>query len=172
MNHESHIILMCKGLSEVRATTDVAAFLDRLQEPVGVSPHNLLKKYMDAETATLTTRAEFVQYILQTWERKVSDKVGDPAKKYCYCKDIQSGRMVQCDGCQDWFHYTCAGLPDNFSSLDDWYCENCLSTTTTPSVCICGGQEDPNRETLVCRGICEGLFHPECLGVNIDRLRK
>ena len=116
------------------------------------------------------SRAEFIQYILQTWEKKVSEISGGPAKTYCYCKSKESGRMVQCNGCQDWFHFTCAGLAEDFSSLDDWYCRNCLSVKDPQAVCICDGQLDPNRETLMCQGDCQGLFHPDCLGLNIEEM--
>ena len=106
MNHESHIILMCRGLSEVRATTDVGDFLGELQETEAVSTHFLLKQYMDADPATLTTRAEFVQYILQMWEKKVNESLDNPAKTYCYCNSEESGRMVQCDGSVSYTHLT------------------------------------------------------------------
>ena len=35
----------------------------------------------------------------------------DEPQKYCWCRGIDDGRpMVQCDGCDEWFHSACMGL--------------------------------------------------------------
>ena len=35
----------------------------------------------------------------------------DKIQKYCWCRGIDDGRpMVQCDGCDEWFHSACMGL--------------------------------------------------------------
>ena len=35
----------------------------------------------------------------------------DEPQKYCWCRGIDDGRpMVQCDGCDEWFHSSCMGL--------------------------------------------------------------
>ena len=33
---------------------------------------------------------------------------------FCECRQPESGRMVQCDQCQEWFHDDCVTVPDVF----------------------------------------------------------
>ena len=55
-----------------------------------------------------------------------------PAKLYCKCKCPDSkDDMIACDGpCQDWYHFECVGIPDNFRSIAMWYCEECFLKET------------------------------------------
>ena len=55
-----------------------------------------------------------------------------PAKLYCKCKCPDSkDDMIACDGpCQDWYHFECVGIPDNFRSIAMWYCEECFLKQT------------------------------------------
>ena len=54
-------------------------------------------------------------------------------KAYCICKSAYNKNqpMIGCDGpCQDWYHFGCVGIPQNFRSIADWYCENCFYKLT------------------------------------------
>lgn len=54
-------------------------------------------------------------------------------KAYCTCKSAYNKNqpMIGCDGpCQDWYHFGCVGIPQNFRSIADWYCENCFYKLT------------------------------------------
>jgi hypothetical protein len=43
---------------------------------------------------------------------------------YCYCRLIDAGeKMVCCDGCDQWFHTSCAC--DDSVSTDHWFCKKC-----------------------------------------------
>lgn len=55
---------------------------------------------------------------------------GDPDEAiYCICQSTSNGEpMVGCDGptCKyEWFHFSCVGLPWNWTSTDDWFCPEC-----------------------------------------------
>ena len=41
-------------------------------------------------------------------------------------RDAKNDLMIQCDGCDKWFHYVCMGL-DSSSDMSEieWYCYNC-----------------------------------------------
>lgn len=54
----------------------------------------------------------------------------------CTCGGTDDGReLVQCDGCQNWYHWQCIGvesLTDLGSEEDPWYCPACVSRTGAP----------------------------------------
>ena len=57
-------------------------------------------------------------------------------KAYCICKSAYNKNqpMIGCDGpCQDWYHFGCVGIPQNFRSIADWYCESCFYKLTKGS---------------------------------------
>ena len=135
--------------------------------------YNALRFYVDPKkdvNKILIQRAQNVQYILKAWESKSNEKLGKPAKTYCYCKEEEWGKMIECDGCQGWFHFTCAGLEEDFLPLEEWYCENCSSVTHRDELCLCNALHDATRTTIKCRGKCNTEYHPECLGLDIDEM--
>jgi len=90
---------------------------------------------------------------------------------YCVCKaDYRADKpMIGCDGpCEDWYHFNCVGIPQDFRSIAEWYCEGCFLSITggTRSVCLCGGKFEPAHELIRCRGRCRRLYHPGCLGLD------
>eukprot|EP00090_Calanus_glacialis_P022857 TRINITY_DN35198_c0_g1_i2.p1 TRINITY_DN35198_c0_g1~~TRINITY_DN35198_c0_g1_i2.p1 ORF type:complete len:436 (-),score=144.34 TRINITY_DN35198_c0_g1_i2:166-1473(-) len=97
---------------------------------------------------------------------------------YCVCKsDYRADKpMIGCDGpCEDWYHFNCVGIPQDFRSIAEWYCEGCFLTITggTRNVCLCGGTFEPAHELIRCRGRCRRLYHPGCLGLdNEDMVRR
>ena len=57
-------------------------------------------------------------------------------KAYCIRKSAYNKNqpMIGCDGpCQDWYHFGCVGIPQNFRSIADWYCESCFYKLTKGS---------------------------------------
>ncbi|ODQ50903.1 hypothetical protein SAICODRAFT_40817, partial [Saitoella complicata NRRL Y-17804] len=51
----------------------------------------------------------------------------DDQALYCTCRKPQGKRwMIQCDGCDDWFHGTCVKINEVDEGLiDKWYCPGC-----------------------------------------------
>jgi len=46
---------------------------------------------------------------------------------YCFCRQPYDERfMVQCDGCQEWFHGDCVGVKEEDNVGDEWRCSECL----------------------------------------------
>ena len=57
--------------------------------------------------------------------------------KYCYCREGESGLMIECGKCKEWFHSTCLNLPE--STLNQtllYFCKECLSRDTRKSLKI------------------------------------
>ena len=161
MNHESHIIIKCNSLKQIRDTTDIASFLAKQDGSQDTTGHRTSKTYLDPKvkiSETLIERVNTIEYIMKA-----------VPKTYCYCKLRASGSMVQCDDCMDWFHYRCANLDENFMSLEDWFCRNCQDMPTIVMDC-CNTQRDDSRISMRCRGNCKRVFHPDCLGLDPDNV--
>ena len=44
------------------------------------------------------------------------------------CKRPDDGSpMIGCDTCDDWYHYTCAGIKDEPGEDESWFCKKCIS---------------------------------------------
>ena len=57
----------------------------------------------------------------------VLEKSKEKRPLYCYCKSVESGRMIACDdeSCLiGWFHFECVNLMRK--PRGDWYCLDCL----------------------------------------------
>ncbi|CDO93608.1 unnamed protein product [Kluyveromyces dobzhanskii CBS 2104] len=66
--------------------------------------------------------------------RKHDPKTGEDL--YCICKKPDSGElMVGCDGCDDWFHFSCLKIPENYRDLVfSFYCSYCTAGITGPAL--------------------------------------
>lgn len=65
----------------------------------------------------------------------VDDTDDDYDKLYCTCRTpYKKGQfMIQCDGCNDWFHGSCVEVtPEMAETMDKFYCPNCLGTSKPP----------------------------------------
>lgn len=51
----------------------------------------------------------------------------DDSKVYCFCKKPWQGRfMLQCDGCDEWFHGACVDItPSEALDIDEYHCRGC-----------------------------------------------
>lgn len=52
-----------------------------------------------------------------------SASLGQQRETYCICGGCAWGRMINCDGCEDWFHFSCVGL---HSGRKSWFCPRCF----------------------------------------------
>ena len=69
--------------------------------------------------------------ILQLKQRQLEDFL-DRCARNCVCGEPDTGAMVQCDGCKNWFHLTCAKLTEeNAQALPRYDCLMCLRMTVT-----------------------------------------
>ena len=56
---------------------------------------------------------------------------------YCYCREGESGLMIECGKCKEWFHNTCLNLSE--SSINQtllYFCKECISRDTRKSLKI------------------------------------
>ena len=102
-------------------------------------------------------------------KKKDTEKKGK--KLYCKCQSAASDDMIQCDHCDQWFHFPCVGIPDEFSSIASWFCEDCFLSLNKGSVelCICGEWFEADHELVRCRNqACLKFCHPSCLNLDSE----
>ncbi|KAL4454018.1 hypothetical protein ABPG74_003901 [Tetrahymena malaccensis] len=57
----------------------------------------------------------------------------DENKAYCICRGYSGEESIGCDGCQDWFHFSCIGLkPQLGNVLKKYYCMGCCKRFNRP----------------------------------------
>lgn len=102
----------------------------------------------DARAALLSKKSVRTLSYRQQKRRKQAEDESD--EEVCICHGIDDGReLVQCDGCQTWYHLQCIGIR-NIAELgreeDPWFCPACeernRSSTPEPEVV-------PRQPTLV-----------------------
>lgn len=93
----------------------------------------------DAKSALLSKRSvrELSQRLL--WRRNTGGD-GNGEEMVCICDEPDNERdLVQCDGCQIWYHLDCIGI-QSMSELgreeDPWFCANCADVRTPPPVML------------------------------------
>lgn len=72
---------------------------------------------------------------LPSWCPKYNPLKHDPVTNqevYCICKKPDEGElMVGCDGCDDWFHFSCLKIPEQYRRLvSSFYCPYCQAGIT------------------------------------------
>lgn len=82
----------------------------------------------DAKAALLAKRSvRALSYRKERREREMRDEDSD--EELCICGGVDDGRpLVQCDGCQTWYHLWCLGISDIRvlgREEDPWYCRQC-----------------------------------------------
>ena len=88
----------------------------------------------DARTALLSKRS--VRELSQRLLRRRN--AGGDGSGVCICNEPDNERdLVQCDGCQVWYHLDCIGI-ESTSELgreeDPWFCADCAEVRTPPPV--------------------------------------
>lgn len=60
-----------------------------------------------------------------------SEGESDDGKTWCICNGPDDGRkMINCDGCENWFHLKCLKIPDQVGDLiKDFFCPACTTET-------------------------------------------
>ncbi|AAS51341.2 ACR115Wp [Eremothecium gossypii ATCC 10895] len=89
----------------------------------------------DAHYHTLAANRWSIAMSLPDWCPPFQGTKQDPSTGedvYCICKKPDGGElMVQCDGCGDWFHFTCIRIPSAYKSLVfSFYCPYCQAGIT------------------------------------------
>ena len=98
-------------------------------------------------------------------------------KKYCYCKYGESGIMINCDKCSEWFHDECLGLSESeISNIEQFFCNECLNinselhvvyrkplkiTAHQNDLLYCYCRESEYGHMVEC-GKCRDWFHSDC----------
>lgn len=103
----------------------------------------------DARAALLSKKSvRTLSYRQQKRRKQAKDEESD--EEVCVCHGIDDGReLVQCDGCQTWYHLQCIGIR-NIAELgkeeDPWFCRACeqRSESSTPEP-----EMVPRQPTLV-----------------------
>lgn len=69
--------------------------------------------------------------------------------------------MVGCDGCDDWFHFSCLKIPEKYKELVfSFYCPYCQAGITGPSSRAAAGQVEERRTIWKRKCRLSGCFKP------------
>jgi len=92
---------------------------------------------------------------------------------YCYCKYGESGIMIECEKCGEWFHDECLGLSESeINNILNFYCIECLNKNSSLSLtfkvppaatslhCYCNEKE---YDRMFECGKCRLWFHSGCI---------
>jgi len=99
---------------EVMAAAEAAEpFLARLPSPE--EEDELPRKRSNSDGAQASTKR------FKESSRKEDDEI-----EYCICRMPEFGFMLECEGCNEWFHGKCVGVTRRHD-IDDWRCPNCVA---------------------------------------------
>ncbi|KRY93622.1 Transcription initiation factor TFIID subunit 3 [Trichinella pseudospiralis] len=76
-----------------------------------------------AEQVHLSNVGRFPEQSTETENNETADD--DWYCPYCFLGERKGVAMVGCDGCDNWFHYDCAGVITEPPSNEPWYCNGC-----------------------------------------------
>lgn len=91
----------------------------------------------DARAVLLAKKSvRALAYRNQRRQRELAEE-GNEDAVICICNGRDDGReLVQCDGCQTWYHLQCIGIR-NIAALgreeDAWFCRSCVTRVRSPS---------------------------------------
>lgn len=139
--HEA-VVNWMKVISDEGATIEKEVLLENLSQACGyrelvpsvgqlrVAIVEPLEK-AEAEMAQLVDPTQLAELIKQ--DRKMYNLSSD-SKSYCICRlHHEDDAMIECDGCQEWFHFKCIGLEEN-AQISSYLCpicdSNCRMDTT------------------------------------------
>lgn len=97
----------------------------------------------------------------------------------CRCGTVDTDKfMLQCDGCDVWFHGECVGVSQHQAArARDWRCRSCskrhdAAKARSQTYCQCRGPWDGHSFMIMCDGPCGGWFHGACVGFKLDSLQR
>ena len=143
--------------------------------------HALFESHLTYGISVWGAQSQCVMDKLFTIQKKcIRMLFGGPSvsKEYCYCKYGESGIMINCQQCQNWYHDECLGLTEaGIANITDYYCPTCLdknsnlavkykfplSESTKNTFCHCNGCE---AGLMIECFKCKNFFHDECIGLN------
>ncbi|EEB06282.1 Set1C PHD Finger protein Spf1 [Schizosaccharomyces japonicus yFS275] len=85
----------------------------------------------------------------------------DQKPLYCVCRKPDDGRwMLGCDGCENWFHGSCVGIPETFNDLVlQYFCPSCtkngLGVTAWRRKCRLPSCSQPSRVDIRSKYCCD-----------------
>ena len=108
-----------KGPAILIERLSAALFRVQLRKSMFVANHDRLKPCKDRK--------------LPDWIKKWQDNPNgtqisdvDDSTVYCLCREWQGRFMIQCDGCDEWFHGACVDItPTEALSIDEYQCGKC-----------------------------------------------
>ena len=53
-----------------------------------------------------------------------AENLPDGEKKFCICRGPSYGDMIECEICEEWFHFKCVGIKEG-EEPKEWHCKNC-----------------------------------------------
>lgn len=70
-----------------------------------------------------------ISYIPQS-DIVLNDDDIPPQEIYCYCRKPESGFMIYCESCAEWYHGTCVAIDRNLGEqLPRYICHRCRGST-------------------------------------------
>ena len=96
----------------------------------------------------------------------------------CKCGKLDVEKyMLQCDGCDVWYHGACVGLSQAQSTrVKQWYCRSCArrqvaAMARTTVYCHCHGPWDGRSFMIQCDA-CDVWYHGHCVGYSVHSLQR
>ena len=167
-------LLMCHGtLSRIKASIP-----KRLHKTIY---HALFESHLNYGISVWGAQSQTVLNEIFVIQKKcIRMLFGEESKSdvYCYCKYGESGVMIGCEKCDEWYHDECLGLSENeIANISEFYCAECLNKDSNISikyivpppvnnnVVFCHCKEGEYGLMLECTK-CKDWFHQVCINMS------
>lgn len=111
-------------------------------------------------------------------QRMQMKEVANQQGTLCKCGKLDTDKyMLQCDGCDVWYHGECVGLTqDQCIRARSWRCRPCTkrhvaAQARSNTYCICKGPWDGRSFMIQCDK-CKIWFHGACIGYQLDSVQR
>ena len=107
------------------------------------------------------------------------------ANCFCFCNYGESGTMINCSKCDEWFHDECLGLSEaDVNNIDIFHCPKCIENDRTLQISFHVNQPLPQKGVTFCHcgepenGFmiecykCNNWYHDLCLGATKSDMNK